>query len=72
MPCNGTIFLWSCRGQIALALAYVAQTYPWFNMSRGRDHFVWTTGELTRSCMLLGLPVGTLHLLPNRLLPNAG
>ncbi|PNH09584.1 hypothetical protein TSOC_003812, partial [Tetrabaena socialis] len=30
--------------QIARALAYVAQHFPFFNASGGRDHFIWTTG----------------------------
>ncbi|KAG2431211.1 hypothetical protein HXX76_009739 [Chlamydomonas incerta] len=31
--------------QLIHALDYVANRYPWFNASGGRDHFVWTTGD---------------------------
>lgn len=24
---------------------YVRETYPWFNRSQGKDHFMWFTGD---------------------------
>lgn len=31
--------------QVAAVVHYVRQNFPWYNMSRGRDHFIWTTGD---------------------------
>ncbi|PNH07135.1 putative glucuronoxylan glucuronosyltransferase IRX7, partial [Tetrabaena socialis] len=50
----------SPANQIMRAISYVRDTYPWFNASGGRDHFVWTTGD-RGSCYLPEESYGDLH-----------